>query len=112
MGNVDSQRDFVAVGDVADAYIKMVEGDCRGEVYNVCSGKPFSIRRIVELIASYSNIAVEIVHDPALVRCQDVPVSFGSYAKANRDFGFVPGTDIETEIAEAWRYYMEQASEA
>ncbi len=110
MGNLHTERDFIDVNDVVDAYIKMAQGDFWGEIFNICSGKPYSIRRIVELIASFSGLPVEIEYDPALVRLQDIDVSFGSYAKANGAFGFKPLVDIEQALFETWQQYMKNNS--
>src|SRR5689334_293949 len=39
VGNLESRRDFVSVEDVADAYVKLLEGDFSGEIFNLCSGR-------------------------------------------------------------------------
>jgi len=109
MGNLNTERDFIDVNDAMDAYIKMVQGDFWGEVFNICSGKSYSIRKVVEVIAGFSGMPVEIEHDPALVRIPDIDISFGSYSKAQRAFGFEPVVDIERSLLEIWRQYMERA---
>jgi GDP-4-dehydro-6-deoxy-D-mannose reductase len=110
MGNLDTQRDFVDVDDAIDAYIKMAEGDSWGKIFNICSGKPCSIRKIVEMIASFSGMSVEIEQDPMLIRHPDIKVSFGSCAKAHQAFGFYPVTDIEMTLLKTWRHYMEKGT--
>lgn len=90
MGNLNIERDFIDVNDAVDAYIKMAQGDFWGEVFNICSGKSYSIKRVVELIAGFSGLPVEIEHDPSLVRVPDIDISFGSYAKAHNAFGYEP----------------------
>ena len=108
MGNLDTERDFIDVDDAVNAYIKMAQGNCWGEVFNICSGKPYSIHKIVEVIASFSNLSVEIEQDPALIRFPDIKVSFGSCAKARKVFGFNPVADIEMTLLKTWRHYMER----
>lgn len=108
MGNLHTQRDFIDVDDAVNAYIKMAQGGFRGEVFNICSGKPYSIRKIVEMIAAFSNLPVEIEHDPALVRLPDIDISYGSFAKAQKAFGFEPTIDIEETLYKTWRHYMER----
>jgi GDP-4-dehydro-6-deoxy-D-mannose reductase len=111
MGNLDTKRDFVDVNDAVGAYVKMAQGGFWGEVFNICSGKPYSIRRIVEMIAAFSGLPVEIEHDPALVRVPDIDVSFGSYAKAHDAFGFEPAVNIDATLFQTWQQYMEGAEE-
>ncbi len=106
MGNLNTERDFIDVNDAVDAYIKMAQGDFWGEVFNICSGKSYSIKRVVELIAGFSGLPVEIEHDPSLVRVPDIDISFGSYAKAHNAFGYEPLVEIEASLFEAWRQYM------
>jgi GDP-4-dehydro-6-deoxy-D-mannose reductase len=106
MGNLNTERDFVDVNDAVDAYVKMAQGNFWGEVFNICSGKSYSVKRIVEVIAEFSNLPVEIEHDPALVRIPDIDISFGSYAKAHNAFGYEPIVDIETSLFETWQQFM------
>jgi GDP-4-dehydro-6-deoxy-D-mannose reductase len=111
MGNIHTQRDFIDVNDAVNAYVKMAQGNFWGEVFNICSGRPYSISRIVEMIAAFSGLPVEIEHDPALVRALDISVSFGSYAKAHEAFGFEPAVNIETTLFHTWQQYMEEVGE-
>ncbi len=108
MGNLDTQRDFIDVEDTVDAYIKMVEGESWGEVFNICSGEPCSIRRIVEIISSFTGMPVTIEQDQALIRHSDIQVSYGSHEKATKVFGFRPSTDIEKTLYETWKHYVER----
>lgn len=112
MGNLDTQRDFIDVDDAVNAYIKMAQGDYWSEVFNICSGKSYSIRMIVAMIASFSDLPIVIEQDPALIRFPDIKISFGSCAKAHKIFGFNPMTDIEATLLKTWRYYMEREAEA
>ena len=105
MGNLDTERDFIDVDDAVDAYIEMARGEYWGEVFNICTGKPYSIQKIVEIIASFSNLSVEIVQDPSLVRLPDIKVSFGSCDKAQNAFGFKPAIDIEKTLLRTWQHY-------
>ena len=112
MGNLDTERDFIDVDDAVNAYIKLAHGDYWGEIFNICSGKPYSIRKVVEMIASFSNVSVEIEQDPALIRFPDIRVSFGSYAKAHKAFGFSPITDLETTLLNIWRQHVKGEAES
>lgn len=102
VGNLETERDFVAVEDVADAYVAIANGDYWGEVINLCSGRPRSIRSIVEMLIEISDTEVRIEVDPDLVRPADVPVSYGSWEKARRLFGFAPETSLEHALRLAW----------
>jgi GDP-4-dehydro-6-deoxy-D-mannose reductase len=107
IGNMDTRRDFVAVDDVVTAYIRMIESDCWGEVYNICSGTPRTIRSVVERLLVLSPREIHLEIDPSLVRESDVPVVYGRWEKASRRFGFSPVTEFDDAIRSAWSFEME-----
>ena len=54
VGDGTQRRDFTFVSDVVDAFVRAAaalgRGECAGEIYNVGSGKPETINRLVELL--------------------------------------------------------------
>ena len=109
VGNVDTERDFIAVDDVVDAYVSMARSNCRGEVYNICSGEPRRIRDVIELALARAPRRLRLKIDQALVRASDPRRLYGSYEKAERSFGFRPRVRIDDSIAAAWDSYMRTA---
>lgn len=107
VGNLETQRDFVAVEDVVSGLLAMVRGDHWGEVFNICSGEPRSIREVVELALSHAPRPVELEVDPALLRPNDLKIVYGSWEKANRAFGFHPTVSLEDSLEAAQRYEVE-----
>lgn len=106
IGNLDTQRDFIAVEDVVDAYIQMIELDYWGEIFNICSGVPISIRRLVDAALANSSRPINLIVDPDLVRANDVPVSYGNFEKAHRLLGFEPKIGLEESLRAAWNHVM------
>jgi GDP-4-dehydro-6-deoxy-D-mannose reductase len=104
IGNLDTERDFVAVEDVVEAYWRMLQASRWGEVFNLCSGSPRSIRSVVEEVLRHAHRPVRLEVDAALVRPSDVRSIYGSWEKARRAFGFVPATPLETALRSAWQY--------
>lgn len=107
IGNLDTERDFIAVDDVVDAYVKVIRAGCWGEVFNICSGTPRSIRDVLETLLSFSARAVRLKVDPRLIRNSEVHSSYGSFEKARRRFGFMPRTDLNAALQDAWNHAME-----
>lgn len=107
VGNLDTERDFVAAEDVADAYLCMIQGERWGEVFNICSGRPVAIREVVSMALSHSTRPIRLEVDPALVRPADVQCIYGSYEKAGLAFGFRPAVSIEESIRRAWDHMMQ-----
>ena len=58
VGDGMQERDFVYVTDVAEGFLRAAESDVSGEIFNVGSGKPRSIRSLSALLGG------EIVHLP------------------------------------------------
>lgn len=102
IGNLKSRRDFVYVGDVIEAYIRMLDGAFRGEIFNICSGKDLEIRKLAEGLLSQSNRPLKLVVDPFLVSSNEVDTAYGSFDKAANGFGFTPKTSIETALKAIW----------
>ncbi len=106
VGRLDTKRDFLAVEDLVDAYVNMMNVDCSGEIFNLCSEQAFSIHEIVTMITSFSERPVQVSVDENLVRNSDVPVVYGSYQKAKKKFGFEPKVTVQEAIRSAWEYEM------
>ena len=105
-GNVETQRDFVAVEDVVEAYDRLLESDRWGEVFNLCSGQPRSIGSVIHRLIAMSGRSIRLEIDPALLRTGDPPAIFGSWQKAYRAIGFTPKTGIEESLRSAWDHAM------
>jgi GDP-4-dehydro-6-deoxy-D-mannose reductase len=104
VGNLESQRDFISVEDVVDAYVRMLAGEFSGEVFNLCSGRAVAVREVVRILLSFSPTPLDVEIDPALCRPDEMPVSYGSFEKARRAFGFTPKMSLENALKSAWDY--------
>jgi GDP-4-dehydro-6-deoxy-D-mannose reductase len=103
-GNPDSARDFTDVRDVVRAYRAATE--LPAGVYNVCSGRATSVRRLVELVTRVSAVPVRHEVDPERVRAHDVPELRGSAERLRAACGWRPEIPLERTVAdalEAWR---------
>ncbi len=89
-GNLDVARDYLDVRDVASAYIAAAERGQPGEIYNVCSGKPVTMRELLTGLIAAFGLDVRIETDPARVRAIDQPVFVGDPSKLRADTGWAP----------------------
>jgi len=90
IGNVDVMRDFTDVRDVVEAYWMLLQEGKPGEAYNICSGKAYSVREIIDMLSEMSGVRVKYTREGNLVRKVDIPVLTGDYTKINRDTGWKP----------------------
>ena len=81
VGNLTTERDFLDVRDVVEAYIAMAEDGEPGEIYNVCSGVPMRIQDILRLLIQIANVPVEVHEDASRFREADLRTFYGDNAK-------------------------------
>lgn len=51
----------------------------RGEVYNICSGRVWSIQGILDYLLSESKVKVRIEQDQKRMRPSDMPILYGDW---------------------------------
>ena len=106
VGNLDVKRDYTDVRDIVRAYRLLLEKGVPGELYNVCSGKPYSGHEILDGLARFSKIKPNIVLDSARMRPYDSPMIYGSNNKINKHTGWKPSikiTDTLKDVINDWR---------
>ncbi len=79
--NIDVQRDYLDVRDVATAYRDVMYHGHAGEVYNVASGVPLTMRSLLEglLMAFDSDATVEV--DESRLRPNDPTAFYGDVTR-------------------------------
>jgi len=68
LGNLDVEREFNDVRSVCEAYLLLLEHGEVGQVYNVCSGRPHSLREVIETFKRLTGHELDVIVDPAFVR--------------------------------------------
>ena len=106
VGNLDAQRDYTDVRDIARAYRLLLQAGKSGEIYNICSGKPLSGHQILDGLSHAAGVKPAIKQDPAKMRPSDTPIICGNNQKITTDTGWKPEIEIETTYADViadWR---------
>lgn len=106
VGNLAAERDFTDVRDVVRAYTLMLLKGEPGQVYNVGSGRAYSIQFILDTLLSYSTVEIEARPDPARLRPSDVPRRVGNAARLRQQTGWEPAIPLEQsllDILNDWR---------
>jgi len=93
VGDGSQIRDFTHVSDVVEANILMIKGELvrNGEVYNVGSGKSFSILEIA------NSISMDISH--LAPRPAEAHASMANIEKIRSDYGWEPKMDLMSYIS-------------
>lgn len=85
-GNV--VRDYLYVGDVADAFVRAVEYDGPESVFNISSGTGLSLNDLVATLEQVLNSHIKRVYRPG--RNIDVPVNVLDSQLAKRELSWAP----------------------
>ena len=108
VGNLDPERDFTDVRDVAAAYMRLARDGRPGEGYLVCSGRSVSIRVLLDTLIELNGVPVEVVTDGNRMNPSDVPCLYGDYAKLERDTGWRPRIELRQSLADALADWYER----
>ncbi|MCB0014697.1 MAG: GDP-mannose 4,6-dehydratase, partial [Anaerolineales bacterium] len=107
VGNLDAQRDFTDVRDVARAYRLLAEKGQPGEEYLICSGQPVSIHYLLTTLLELAGIKADIEYDPARMRPSDTPCLYGSFRKIQQDTGWQPEIHLRQALADALAEWLD-----
>ena len=102
IGNTATIRDYLHVTDAVSAYIALVERGKPGEVYNVSSGKGWSVGELVETALRITGVDATMQRDESLVRPVDVEWLVGDNAKLSAQTGWAPKHGVEDIIRDLW----------
>lgn len=93
-GSLDVSRDVVDVRDVARGMIQILNTADSGEVFNLCCGKSYTFRELVEMLVDIADVSVDFRFDPAYERSNDIPLLIGDATKVT-NFGWKPMITID-----------------
>lgn len=112
VGNLAAARDFTDVRDVVRAYALALESGRSGDVFNVCSGRAYTMQVIVEKLASLSMVPIEIRVAPERFRPVEIPILYGSYQRLHERTGWQPEIGLEQslrDVLDEWRQRTRQS---
>jgi len=107
VGNLEARRDFTDVRDIVRAYWLATERCEAGDVYNICSGKAYSIQEVLDRLIELSGVKVKVETDPTRLRPSDVPVLLGDYTKFKDATGWEPEIPYDKTLADMLEYWRE-----
>ena len=108
VGNLDTQRDYTDVRDMVSGYLLAAERGEPGDVYNICSGKAWKIKDVLDLLISFSKVKVEVREDPQRMRPSDVPILLGDNSKFVKKTGWEPKIPFEKTMKDLLDYWREK----
>jgi len=100
VGNLEAQRDFLDVRDVVNAYLAAAKSReiYPGRRYNISTGKPISIKFVLDSLLKMSPIDIAVRIDSERYAKNQVPIASGSNDAMMTDFGWMPTIGIEATL--------------
>jgi len=107
VGDLTPRRDYSDVRDIVRGYWMLLERGEPGEVYNLCSGRTWTIQHVLDFYLDRSRTkGISVRVDPERLRPSDVMVLEGDPSKIHKALGWqteIPFERTLTDLLEYWR---------
>ena len=71
LGNLTPKREYNDINDVVRIYAQLLELKTDGEIFNIGSGKAYSIEQILQILRYLSGHDIAVQSDPRFIRAND-----------------------------------------
>ena len=102
-GDGEQTRDFVYVGDCAQANLLALTIDHEPGIYNLGWGRPTSINEICSVLVGITNYSLPVQYGPAKVG--ETRHIYLDASKAKKDLGWVPTVTLEEGLEKTVDYF-------
>lgn len=106
VGNLESVREFLDVDDVVEAYLRLLDPEVPAAVYNVASGEPVAVRRLLELLLDEAGVEARIEVEPEFYRPTDQLV--GDATRLREATGWQPRIPLRTTLRRLLDYWRSE----
>lgn len=101
-GDGSVARDYFYIGDLTDAFVRVIEGRPPSKIYNIGSGQAYSLNQVLEAIQKVTGINPRVEYSPA--RKLDVPVNRLDIQRARAELGWQPRVALTEGLARTWEW--------
>ena len=108
VGNLSAIRDVSDVRDIA-RYLTVIakQGENNG-IYNLCSGKTYSIKDLLDMLLSFSTKEIKVIVDEKKFRPVDIPKLWGDPSLIREKFNLEPQYEIKQTLLDLLNYWRER----
>jgi GDP-4-dehydro-6-deoxy-D-mannose reductase len=103
VGNLEAERDFLHVRDVAEAYALAVRSAASlpsGTILNIASGTAHRMGTLLDRLLATADVGIRVEQDPARMRPADLPRIVGNPSLARRLLGWTPRYGIDNILVD------------
>src|SRR3989344_1170103 len=108
VGSLTARRDFTHVRDIVRAYWIAATKATPGEVYNICTGKDYSMQEVLDMLLKMTSKKIKVTQDPERMRPSDVLILLGDCSKFRKETGWKPEISYEQTLKETLDYWRER----
>jgi len=108
VGNLDAKRDFVDIRDVVKGYWLASDKGISGEVYNLCSGKAYSIGEMLDILLQMAKKDIVVKQESKRMRPSDIPLQVGSFEKFHKQTGWMPIISLVQILKDLLNYWRQK----
>ena len=112
VGNLESRRDITDVRDTVRAYVDLIARGQAGRPYNVCCGRAYVVRDLLEMLIGMSRVSLRVESDPARMRPSDNPVVLGDPSRLREETGWAPRIPIEQTLEDLLAYWRARVADS
>jgi GDP-4-dehydro-6-deoxy-D-mannose reductase len=107
-GNLDARRDLTDVRDTVRAYRLIMESGQSGRIYNVCSGRTYVIRDVLERLLLQTQAEIRVESDLERWRPQDNPLLLGDPKRLKDELGWTPSISLNHTLNDLLNYWRKR----
>lgn len=105
VGNLKAERDISDVRDIVKGYYALLVKGKSGEIYNIGSGKAYSMEYLFNKLVEFSGKKINVEIDQQKFRPVDTPRIVCNNEKIVRDTGWRPEFSIEITLEDTFAYW-------
>ena len=98
VGNIQSERDFLDIRDAVAAYWVLAKQGVAGHSYNVCTGQPTKIEKLLDLFSAYSDNRHTVEIDKTRFQRTDLDRVYGDNNKILSATNWKPAISLEQSL--------------
>ena len=101
VGDLSAERDITDVRDACRAYSLLLDDGLERGVYNVATGNPVPMNKVLELLVSLAGCRVEVEQHPERFRPAEISRLAGDASRLRQATGWTPQISLEQTLADA-----------
>ena len=101
-GDGEVVRDYIFIEDLVDGIYKAATMTAASRIFNLGSGKGYSLNAIVDVIRRATGADVSVKYTER--RAFDVPAIYLDISRAKKELSWAPSTTLEAGIEKTWEF--------